>query len=115
VASTPLRFNGVFMQSTVQVISDTDYQNLVANTPFQAPPATPGYRHESEHRPAHYACVVTTDLCTTPTSSTPLGTNCPGALAALIGTANIFNADPSQKPSPPWLHYGQRHSAQLWQ
>jgi len=88
-----------FMQSTVQVISDTDYQNLVANTPFQG--------HHCLHQDIGtnpstgqptYACVVTTDLCTTPTSSTPLGTNCPGALAALIGTANIFNADPSQKP-----------------
>jgi len=95
----PAAFNGVFMQSTVQVISDTDYQNLVANTPFQG---TTCLHQDIGTNPSTgqptYACVVTTDLCTTPTSATPLGTNCPGALAALIGTANIFNADPSQKP-----------------
>jgi len=96
---SPTMFNGVFMQSTVQVILDQDYQNLVANTPFQG---TTCLRQDIGTNPSTgqptYACVVTTDLCTTPTNSTPLGTNCPGANAALIGTANIFNVDPSQKP-----------------
>jgi len=86
-------FSGVFMQGTVQSITDQQFSNLVNNTPFQGSTCL----HQDLGQ-GTYACVTTTDLCTTSTNSTPAGSNCPGTLSALIGTSNIFNADPTQKP-----------------
>ena len=86
--------SGVFMQSTVQSISDADYATLVSNTPFQGSTCL-----HQDLGSGVYACVTTTDLCTTAANSTPAGSNCPNTgTAALIGASNIFTADPSQKP-----------------
>jgi len=44
-------------------------------------------------------CVITTDLCTTSTSSTGSGANCPNTgTSALINVSNTYNLDPGQKP-----------------
>jgi hypothetical protein len=86
-------FTGVFMQGTVQSITDQQFADLVNNTPFQGSTCL----HQDLGQ-GTYACVTTTDLCTTATNSTPAGSNCPGTASALIGTSNIFNADPTQKP-----------------
>ena len=85
---------GVFMQSTIQSITDAQYTALVANTPFQGSTCL----HQDLGN-GTFACVTTTDLCTTATNTTPAGANCPNTgTAALIGASNIFTADPSQKP-----------------
>ena len=43
--------------------------------------------------------MITTDLCTTSTSSTPSGANCPQTgTNASINVSNTYNLDPSQKP-----------------
>jgi hypothetical protein len=65
----------------------------VNNTPFQGSTCL----HQDLGQ-GTFACVTTTDLCTTATNSTPAGSNCPGTLSALIGASNIFNADSTQKP-----------------
>jgi hypothetical protein len=96
----PTAFNGVVMQGTSQAIKDTDFNNLVQNTPFQGSTCI-----HQDVGSGTFSCVVTTDLCTTPTKGTPAGVNCPGAQSASIGTSNSFNADPSQKPytSPAYI------------
>jgi hypothetical protein len=86
-------FTGVFMQGTVQSVTEQQFADLVNNTPFQGSTCL-----RQDLGQGTFACVTTTDLCTTATSSTPSGSNCPGTLSALIGASNIFNADPTQKP-----------------
>jgi hypothetical protein len=92
--------SGVFMQSTVQSISDSDFTALVNNTPFQGSTCI---RQDIGADPVTgkptYACVTTTVLCTNSTSGTPAGANCTnGDAPGTIGTTNTFNSDPSQKP-----------------
>jgi len=87
-------FNGVVMQGTVSSILDSDFANLVMNTPFQGSTC----QHQDTGN-GTYACVVTTDLCTTPTNSVPAGLNCPASTnGGFIGVSNTYNLDPSQKP-----------------
>jgi hypothetical protein len=91
-------FTGVFQQGTVQVITDngpgSQFYNLVLNTPFQGTTC----QHQDTGS-GNYACVITTDLCTTSTSSTPTGANCPQTgTNAPINVSNTYNLDPSQKP-----------------
>jgi hypothetical protein len=87
-------FTGVFMQGTVQTITDQQFSDLVTNTPFQGSTC----QHQDTGS-GNYACVVTTDLCTTSASGTPSGANCPNTgTNALINVSNTYNLDPSQKP-----------------
>ncbi|MGC2325109.1 MAG: choice-of-anchor D domain-containing protein [Candidatus Sulfotelmatobacter sp.] len=87
-------FSGVFMQGTVQTITDQQFSDLVNNTPFQGSSC----QHQDTGS-GNYACVVTTDLCTTSASGTPSGANCPNTgTNALINVSNTYNLDPSQKP-----------------
>jgi hypothetical protein len=91
-------FTGVFQQGTVQVITDngpgSQFYNLVQNTPFQGTTC----QHQDTGS-GNYACVITTDLCTTSTSNTPSGANCPQTgTNAPINVSNTYNLDPSQKP-----------------
>jgi len=91
-------FTGVFQQGTVQTITDngpgSQFYNLVQNTPFQGTTC----QHQDTGS-GNYACVITTDLCTTSTSSTPSGANCPQTgTNASINVSNTYNLDPSQKP-----------------
>jgi len=87
-------FNTVFMQGTSQAITDLQFTNLVQNTPFQGSTCL-----RQDLGSGTFSCVVTTDLCTNSSSSTPSGANCPNTgTSALIGTSNTFNIDPSQKP-----------------
>jgi len=93
-------FSGVFMQGTVQAITDQQYADLVNNTPFQGSTCL-----RQDLGQGVFSCVTTTVLCTTSTSSTPSGANCPGTNSALIGVANIYTVDPTQKPivAPAYL------------
>jgi len=91
-------FTGVFQQGTVQTITDngpgSQFYNLVQNTPFQGTTC----QHQDTGS-GNFACVITTDLCTTSTSSTPSGANCPQTgTNAPINVSNTYNLDPSQKP-----------------
>ncbi len=91
-------FTGVFQQGTVQTITDngpgSQFYNLVQNTPFQGTTC----QHQDTGS-GNYGCVITTDLCTTSTSSTPSGANCPQTgTNAPINVSNTYNLDPSQKP-----------------
>jgi hypothetical protein len=91
-------FTGVFQQGTVQTITDngpgSQFYNLVQNTPFQGTTC----QHQDTGS-GNYACVITTDLCTTATSSTPSGANCPQTgMNSPINVSNTYNLDPSQKP-----------------
>jgi hypothetical protein len=87
-------FSGVFMQGTVQTITDQQFSDLVTNTPFQGSTC----QHQDTGS-GNFACVVTTDLCTTSASGTPSGANCPNTgTNALINVSNTYNLDPSQKP-----------------
>jgi hypothetical protein len=91
-------FTGVFQQGTVQTITDngpgSQFYNLVQNTPFQGTTC----QHQDTGS-GNYACVITTDLCTTATSSTPSGANCPQTgTNSPINVSNTYNLDPSQKP-----------------
>ncbi len=86
-------FNGLFMQGTVQTITDQQFADLVANTPFQGSTC----QHQDTGN-GSFACVTTTDLCTNPSSSTPAGANCLGTdNAPLINVANTYDLDPAQK------------------
>lgn len=90
----PSAFQGLFMQGTVNTITDQQFSNLVNNTPFQGSTC----QHQDTGN-GNYACVVTTDLCTTPTNSTAAGTNCLSTgTNPLINVSNTYNLDPSQKP-----------------
>jgi len=87
-------FNGVFMQGTVQTITAQQFATLVSNTPFQGTTC-----QLQDTGSGNYGCVLTTDLCTTSTNSTPSGANCPNTgTNALINVSNTYNLDPSQKP-----------------
>jgi hypothetical protein len=87
-------FQGLFMQGTVATITDQQFSDLVNNTPFQGSSC----QHQDTGN-GTYACVTTTDLCTTPTNSTPQGSNCLSTgTNPLINVSNTYNLDPSQKP-----------------
>lgn len=87
-------FNGVVMQGTVQSITDAQFATLVSNTPFQGSTC----QHQDTGS-GNYACVLTTDLCTTSSSGTATGANCPNTgTNALIIVSNTYNIDPTQKP-----------------
>jgi hypothetical protein len=87
-------FNNVFMQGTAQVITSQQFSDLVNNTPFQGSTCL-----RQDLGSGTFACVVTSDLCTNSSSSTPAGANCPNTgTSALIGTSNTFNPDTTQKP-----------------
>ncbi len=82
----------------MQTITDngpgSQFYNLVLNTPFQGTTC----QHQDTGS-GNYACVITTDLCTTSTNSTPSGANCPQTgTNAPINVSNTYNLDPSQKP-----------------
>ncbi len=86
-------FQGVFMQGSVQAISDAQFTTLVANTPFQGSTC----QHQDTGN-GNFSCVVTTDLCTTPTSSVASGANCLTATNPTIVVSNTYDLDPAQKP-----------------
>lgn len=86
-------FQGVFMQGTVTAISAQQFSDLVNNTPFQGSTCQ---RQDTGN--GTYACVTTTDLCTTPTNSQPAGANCLTTTNPLIVVSNTYDIDPSQKP-----------------
>jgi Legume lectin domain len=86
-------FQGVFMQGSVQTITDQQFSDLVNNTPFQGSTC----QHQDTGN-GSYACVLTTDLCTTPTSSVASGANCLTTTNPVIVVSNTYNLDPSQKP-----------------
>jgi hypothetical protein len=87
-------FTGLFMQGTVTSITDQQFSDLVNNTPFQGSTC----QHQDTGN-GSFACVTTTDLCTTPTNPIPMGTNClTTGTNPLIIVSNTYNLDPSQKP-----------------
>jgi hypothetical protein len=86
-------FQGVFMQGTAQAITDDQFAALVNNTPFQGSKCQ---RQDTGN--GHFSCVVTTDLCTTPSSSVPSGANCLTTTNPVISVSNTYDLDPSQKP-----------------
>ncbi|MGA2743375.1 MAG: choice-of-anchor D domain-containing protein [Candidatus Sulfotelmatobacter sp.] len=87
-------FTGVTMQGTVQTITTQQFTQLVQNTPFQGTTC-----QLQDTGGGNYGCVLTTDLCTTSTSSNPTGANCPNTgTNALINVSNTYNLDPTQKP-----------------
>ncbi len=87
-------FQGLFMQGTVQTITDQQFADLVNNTPFQGSTC----QHQDTGN-GNFGCVTTTDLCTNPSSSTPAGANCLGTgTNPLINVSNTYNLDPAQKP-----------------
>ena len=87
-------FQGLFMQGTVQTITDQQFSDLVNNTPFQGSTC----QHQDTGN-GNYSCVTTTDLCTSPSNSTPAGTNCLSTgTNPLINVSNSYNLDPSQEP-----------------
>lgn len=90
-------FNGLFMQGTVQTITDQQFSDLVANTPFQGSTCQHQFIGTDTQGNNQYACVTTTDLCTNPASSTPAGANCLGTTGPLINVSNTYNLDPAQK------------------
>lgn len=87
-------FQGLFMQGTVQAITDQQFSDLVANTPFQGSTC----QHQDTGN-GNYSCVTTTDLCTSPSNSVPAGVNClsTGTNPAITVT-NTYTLDPAQKP-----------------
>ena len=90
----PSVFNGVFMQGTVDTITDQQFADLVNNTPFQGSTC----QHQDTGS-GTFGCVITTDLCTTSTNNIPSGANCPNTgTNALIIVSNSYDLDPSQKP-----------------
>ena len=90
----PSSFQGLFMQGTVQTITDQQFSDLVANTPFQGSTC----QHQDTGN-GTYGCVTTTDLCTTPTNQVAAGANCLSTgTNPLIAVSNTYNLDPSQKP-----------------
>jgi len=90
----PTAFQGLFMQGTVQAITDQQFSDLVANTPFQGSTC----QHQDTGN-GNYSCVTTTDLCTTPSNNVPAGVNClsTGTNPA-ISVTNTYNLDPAQRP-----------------
>lgn len=90
-------FNGLFMQGTVQTITDQQFSDLVNDTPFQGSSCQHQFIGTDAAGNNQYACVITTDLCTNPASSTPAGANCLGTNGPLINVSNTYNLDPAQK------------------
>lgn len=90
-------FNGLFMQGTVQTITDQQYSDLVNNTPFQGSSCQHQFIGTDTSGNNQYACVTTTDLCTNASSSTPAGANCLGTNGPLINVSNTYDLDPAQK------------------
>jgi hypothetical protein len=90
-------FNGLFMQGTVQTITDQQYSDLVNNTPFQGSTCQHQFIGTDTNGNNQYGCVTTTDLCTNSTSSTPAGANCLGTNGPLINVSNTYNLDPADK------------------
>jgi len=91
---SPTDFQGLFMQGTVQTITDQQFADLVNNTPFQGSAC----QHQDTGN-GSFSCVTTTDLCTTPSNSVAAGTNCLSTGDnPLISVANTYNLDPAQKP-----------------
>jgi hypothetical protein len=89
----PASFQGLFMQGTVQTITDQQFADLVNNTPFQGSTC----QHQDTGN-GNFACVTTTDLCTNTANSIPAGANCLGTdNAPLINVANTYDLDPVQK------------------
>jgi len=86
-------FQGVFMQGSVQTITDQQFSDLVNNTPFQGSTC----QHQDTGG-ENFSCVVTTDLCTTPSSSVASGANCLTTTNPVIVVSNTYDLDPSQKP-----------------
>ena len=87
-------FQGLFMQGTVTAITDQQFADLVANTPFQGSTC----QHQDTGN-GSFSCVTTTDLCTTPTNSVPAGANCLSTgTTPLIVVSNTYDLDPTQKP-----------------
>ncbi len=87
-------FQGLFMQGTVQAITDQQFSDLVNNTPFQGSTC----QHQDTGN-GTFSCVTTTDLCTTPSNSVAAGANCLGTgTNPLISVTNTYNLDPGQKP-----------------
>lgn len=87
-------FQGLFMQGTVTAITDQQFAELVANTPFQGSTC----QHQDTGN-GSFSCVTTTDLCTTPTNSVPAGANCLSTgTTPLIVVSNTYDLDPAQKP-----------------
>jgi hypothetical protein len=87
-------FNGIFMQGTVQTITDQQFSDLVNNTPFQGSSC-----QREDTGSGTFGCVTTTDLCTTATNGNASGANCPSSgTDALIIVSNTYNLDPAQKP-----------------
>lgn len=90
----PTSFQGLFMQGTVQTITDQQFADLVANTPFQGSTC----QHQDTGN-GSFSCVTTTDLCTTPSNSVPAGANClTTGTNPQISVTNTYDLDPSQKP-----------------
>lgn len=90
----PTSFQGVFMQGTVTAITDQQFSDLVNNTPFQGSSC----QHQDTGN-GSFACVTTTDLCTTPTNSQASGANClTTGTNPLISVSNTYDIDPAQKP-----------------
>ena len=90
----PSAFQGLVMQGTVQTITDQQFSDLVNNTPFQGSSC----QHQDTGN-GTYACVTTTDLCTTPTNPVAAGANClTTGTNPLIDVSNTYNLDPAQKP-----------------
>ena len=90
----PSAFQGLFMQGTAQTITDQQFSDLVNNTPFQGSTC----QHQDTGT-GTYACVTTTDLCTTSSNSNPQGSNClTTGTNPLINVSNSYNLDPAQKP-----------------
>ena len=90
-------FNGLFMQGTVQTITDQQFSDLVNNTPFQGSTCQHQFIGTDTNGNNQYGCVTTTDLCTNSASSTPAGANCLGTSGPLINVSNTYNLDPAQK------------------
>jgi len=90
----PSSFQGLFMQGTVQTITDQQFADLVHNTPFQGSTC----QHQDIGN-GTFGCVTTTDLCTNPNNPNPQGSNCLTTGGnPLINVSNTYNLDPSQKP-----------------
>lgn len=96
---------GTTMQVTLRAISNTEFQNLVAGTFAQGSQCFPQVVSDGS-----YSCAVTIALCTNPTNTTPLGTNCPqsgSASSSGIGVEEKYltNAfvDPLSVPRPGYL------------
>ena len=87
-------FQGVFMQGTVQAITDQQFSDLVSNTPFQGSTC----QHQDTGN-GNFSCVTTTDLCTTPTSSVPSGANCLTTTNPVIEVSNTYTSIRRRNPS----------------